>query len=364
MKLEALKIKDQFKSQSELNLTRIKSQKNRHYNLSRNDSLTLVIAQGCRNNCKSCCRTFSGNSKMDPLLFNHMLNYAHKHFHSVSITGGEPTEHFEIITKYAKNYPDLRINITTNGENIDGEIVESLKCTPNLFPLISLNGIEDIHDKSRYDGSFKKVYKSILKLRDNNIPFGILGVINQQNVSQILSPVFLEFINEIEACTLELFHYYPIGNNESNFEKLMLSGEQINESVNFRNNLFLNNPYDFLFRAGQLSTKRCHREIQINVDGTISYCPFSVWGLEKVYESDSEDIIHEKINRQLDNWNYLTSKSPAFCPLQSNTSNFINFFKKYGNQHSRATGILDKASSTFKSYCFTAEKAKILKTQE
>ncbi|WP_461632526.1 radical SAM protein [Labilibaculum euxinus] len=354
------RIKEQFKSQLALNLKRIKLRKNKHFNIAWNDSLTLVIAQGCKNNCKSCCRTFSGNNNMDPLLFNHMLDYASKHFHSVSITGGEPMEHFALISKYAKNYPGLRINITTSGENLNHEIIESLKTIPNIFPLISLNGIEEVHDKSRYDGSFEKAYESILKLITNGIPFGIITVINQYNISQILSNELAEFVNSIGACTFELFQYYPIGNDESNLQDLMLSGKQIDEAVKFRNKLFLNNPYDFLFRAAQLPSKRCHREIQINVDGSISYCPFSVWGFEKVYASDSDEVILEKINRHLNKWNNLTSKSPSFCPLQCNTADYLGFFESNGNQHSPATGILDKTSNAFKNYCSAAKEANML----
>lgn len=354
------KIKESFKSQTAINLKRIKSKKNKHFNIAWNDSLTLVIAQGCKNNCKSCSRTFSGNSIMDPLLFDHMLHYASNHFHSVSITGGEPTEHFALISEYANNYPDLRINITTSGEYINQEIIESLKKNPNIYPLISLNGIEEVHDQSRYDGSFEKTYKSILKLINNSIPFGILTVFNQSNISQILSGEFAEFVNNIGACTFELFQYYPIGNNESNFQKLMLSSKQIDEAITYRNNLFSNNSYNFLFKAAQLPSKRCHRETQINVDGSISYCPFSVWGFEQVYSSDSEDIILEKMNRYLNQWNNLTSTSSSFCPLQCNTAEYIKFFETNGNQHSRASGILNQTSTIFRNYCNAAKNAKVL----
>ena len=357
---EDLKIaKEQFKTQTARNLQRIKSKKNKHFNIAWNDSLTLVIAQGCKNNCRSCSRTFAGNSRMDPQLFNHMLDYASRHFHSVSVTGGEPVEHFDVIAEYAKNYPDLRINITTSAESIDQEIIGSLKTTPNIFLLISLNGIGEIHDKSRYDGSFEKTYESIQKLITHRIPFGIITVINQSNIYQILSGELAEFVNKIGACTFELFQYYPIGNNESNFRKLMLQGKQIDEAIEYRNNLFANNPYDFLFKAAQLPSKRCHREVQINVDGSVSYCPFSIWGFEKVYTSDSEDMMLEKINRHLDKWNELTAKSPSFCPLQSNTADYIDFFEKNGNKHSASSGILDKTSNTFEAYCSEAKKAKV-----
>ncbi len=357
-------MKEQFKSQSEKNLMRIKSKKNRHFNIAWNDSLTLVISQGCKNNCKSCFRTFSGNGKMDSLLFKHMLNYADRHFHSVSITGGEPTEHFDLIVQEAKNFPDLRINMTTNLENIDDEIIEALKNTPNIFPLVSLNGIEEEHDKSRYKGSFKKVYGSIQRLINNRIPFGILTVVNQQNISQILSNELAEFVNRIGARTLEFLQYYPIGNNASDFQNLILSSEQIDEAIKYRNNLLVNNPYDFLFKAAQLPSKRCHREIQIHVDGTISYCPFSAWGFEKVYHTDSDEVILEKINCHLKEWNKLITKSDSFCPLQCNTVDYINFFEKNGDPYIRSTGILDKTSDAFKNYCSTAENAQMLGEQK
>jgi len=352
--------KEIFKSQALSNQNRIKSKKYKHFNIAWNDTLTLVIAQGCKNNCKSCSRTFAGNDKMDPHLFDHMLDYASRHFHSVSVTGGEPLEHFDVISKYAPNYPDLRINITTSGENISTEIIESLLKNPNIYPLISINGIEEVHDKSRYEGSFKKSNESIQKLVANRIPFGVITVINQSNISQILSLEFAEYVNKIGACTFELFQYYPIGNNESNFKSLMLSSKQVDEAIDYRNELFSNNPYDFLFRAAQLPKKRCHREIQINVNGSISYCPFSVWGFDIVKVSDTDDLIFGKINRHLKKWDDLTSKSPSFCPLQCNTAGYINFFEENGIQHSRPSGILDKTSNTFMEYCSVAKNAKLI----
>ena len=349
-----------FKQRSKDNLRRLKSLGRRHYRLGWNDTLTVVVTQNCRIGCKSCSRTDKKERSMDAVFLNRIVDYAYRHFHSVSITGGEPTECIEMVVDVARRYPDLRVNVTTSGEKVDQRMLDIMSSSPNIYPLISLNGIGDVHDSSRHPGSFGNVIQSIERLRARHIPFGILSVVNRTNIAQLLSNELVEFVDRIGACTLELFQYYPIGDARESYGQLQLSSREMDESLNYRNRLFRSNPYRFLFKANQSNAKRCRRELQVFVDGEVSYCPFSVWGGDKIAVVDSDETIQRKLDRYNHEWNELTAQSPSYCPLQSNTKGYIDFFAGFGSELSKPTGILDWKSTVHESYCRMAAMSELL----
>lgn len=349
-----------FKQQSRINLNRLKSCHKRHFRMDWNDTLTIVVNQGCHYKCKSCFRTQREVRIMDEALLNRTVNYASGHFHSVSITGGEPTECIEMIVNTAKQHPNMRINITTNGEAFNNKTVESIGSSSNIYPIISLNGIGEIHDFSRHPGSFNRVLETIQKLSVRHIPFGILTVVNRSNVIQLLSNEFVDFVDRIGACTLEFFQYYPIGDSALQNGKLMLSSEDMDSSLKYRSELARLNPYGFRYRYSQANSKRCHRALQIFIDGSVSFCPFSCWGFDKISTTDSDEAIKQKLNRYNPEWKKLTAQSPAYCPLQSNTKGYIEFFSEYGLELFRPTGILNKASDVHNLYCYNALNSEIL----
>ncbi len=354
-------LRDIFRKRLKDNLRRLRSIKNRDYKAGQNDTLSVVSNQGCSLGCKSCARTNKTDEQvMDIRLLHHVMSYASRHFHSISITGGEPTDCIEMIVDTAKQHPDLRVNVTTHGENMDLNLLDYISSSPNIYPLISLNGIGDIHDSSRHPGSFSNVIQSISKLRKRQIPFGIISVVNKTNLAQLLSNELVEFVDLIGACTLELFQYYPIGLSEKCYEMLQLSSLDMDRSIAYRNRLFQSNPYHFLFKAKQSNTERCARELQIFVDGAVSYCPFSVWAGGIITVADTDEVIRKKLNRDLTEWNKLTAHSHSYCPLQSNTKEYINFFSKWGSEQSEPTGILDQNSNVHESYCRMAAMSETL----
>lgn len=349
-----------FREQSLINLRRLKAQENRHYRVDRNDTLTVVINQGCRLGCSSCFRTLEEKREIDAGLLHRVADYAARHFHSLSLTGGEPTDSIPLIVETARKHPDLRINVTTNGEEINDAVFRSLSTAPNIFPVLSLNGIGNRHDASRHPGSFQQLMTTVDCLRKLQIPFGVLTVINGTNISQLLTGELAGFIDAIGACSLEFLQYYPIGTRDHTCSELPLTSRQIDESLTYRDTLEGENRYSFSYRSSQSGGKRCQRALQVFIDGEISYCPFSVWGFDRIKSDDTDDMIRSKFDHHFKQWTVLTAESPSFCPLQSNTKGYVDFFSRNGTRLYEPTGILDVKSPAHETYCNTAGASQIL----
>ncbi|NQT93958.1 MAG: radical SAM protein [Lentisphaerae bacterium] len=330
-----------FRARSRGNLRRVKSLKDRHFNMGENDTLTVVVCQGCGIGCRSCSRSPVEPATMDGALLNRLIDYAVGNFHSISLTGGEPTDCMDLYFDIAGRHADLRVNVTTNGEGFSDETIAGIAEYPNVYPIISINGSDAaVHDASRHPGSFDEVVRGIERLRERRVPFGALTMINRTNLEQVLTGELAGFVDMIGACTLETFQYHPLGESEEYRVALRLSDEAAAWAVEYRNRLFADNPYAFLFKSAQPAAKRCARELQVFLNGEVSYCPFSVWGFEKIEVPDSDMDIQRKLEMYRGEWEEMAGASPGYCPLQDHTAAFIEFFSSHGTQFFRPTGIL------------------------
>ena len=165
--------------------------------------LNLLIkpySSGCNINCRYCFyndvsknREVRNYGVMKDEVLEEMIKktfkYAKKRV-SFVFQGGEPTlsgvEYFEKFHRYIEEYNTQNIMLTfaiqTNGTMINREWVNLFR-KYNYLVGISLDGYEEIHDSFRIDfkgkGTYRKVLEGIEKLKENNISFNILCVVNK-----------------------------------------------------------------------------------------------------------------------------------------------------------------------------------------
>ncbi|WP_064579732.1 anaerobic sulfatase maturase [Streptobacillus moniliformis] len=119
--------------------------------------------------------------------------------------GGEPTMRginyyyklHELIEKYNKNNVNTTFSIQTNGTLLNKRWFDLFE-KYNYLIGISLDGTKDIHDIFRIDirqkGTFDSILNNINKLRERNIDFNILCVVNSE-VSKNAKKIY-EFFRE------------------------------------------------------------------------------------------------------------------------------------------------------------------------
>lgn len=105
-------------------------------------------------------------------------------------------------------------SIQTNGLMLDDTWLNFLK--ENGFSIgVSLDAPQDIHDNYRIDsngvGTFERVSKSIQRLKEYGIPFGVITVIHRQHIGRAR-----EYLQAIEFLGINSIDIHPnLGNGES-----------------------------------------------------------------------------------------------------------------------------------------------------
>ena len=124
-------------------------------------------------------------------------------------SGGEPLIHPKVV-EYAKYAIEkgMRAVISTNGTLITKEKAKNLKDIGLSYVGISLDGLENTHDKFRgFKGSFQKALKGIKNCQKAGIKVGLRFTINKKNISDIPG-IFnlLEDMNIPRACFYHLVY--------------------------------------------------------------------------------------------------------------------------------------------------------------
>ncbi|MCK5628934.1 radical SAM protein [Candidatus Bathyarchaeota archaeon] len=143
----------------------------------------------CNCNCLYCNVNSTSKPAIEELnteealkLVDEAYNFGIKWF---GIKGGEPLlrkDIFEIIT-YAKSL-DLNVCLLTNGYFIDGEIYDKL-VENQVWTSISIDGPEEINDKLRGKGYYKKAFAAIQKLSKAKILNGLATAITSVNYKHL-----------------------------------------------------------------------------------------------------------------------------------------------------------------------------------
>jgi len=140
-------------------------------------------------------------------------------------SGGEPTVHPRLVeyAKYAVS-KGMRAVISTNGTLITKEKARALKEVGLSYVGISLDGLEETHDKFRgVKGSYKKVMAAIENCQEAGIKVGLRFTLNKRNVQDIPG-IFdlLEEKNIPRAC----FYHLVYSGRGSEIAKEDLSHEE------------------------------------------------------------------------------------------------------------------------------------------
>ena len=193
-------------------------------------SLCWQITKKCNYNCPFC---LSGQQELYELPLEKIKEIidilAAANLIRIDFTGGEPMmrKDFMEIIKYASS-KGIETLITSNGSVYSDEIAKTLLETNTLL-LISLDGDEETHDKSRGKGAYKRAVENIKKYRKMNVPVRINYLIRQDNLDKI--EYIYNLTKELNVDRLFYIFIAPQGRAYEN-KDLLLSDEVRKEYLN------------------------------------------------------------------------------------------------------------------------------------
>ncbi len=127
------------------------------------------------------------------------------------LTGGEPLVRKKDVLKLAEKHHDCLFSPFTNGSLIDQPFCDEVKRLGNIVFSMSLEGFKTANDARRGDGSFDEVVKAMDLMTANGIPFGISTCYTRNNVEDVTSDEYYDFILKHGALWQWYFHYMPVG---------------------------------------------------------------------------------------------------------------------------------------------------------
>lgn len=139
------------------------------------------------------------------------------------MSGGEPFVYprlFELAGKHS----DMAFMVYTNGTLIDEEAAGKIVEVGNLSPAISLEGRRERTDARRGAGTFDKVIGAMDLLKERGVIFGVSITVTRDNVMEVTSDDFIDFLVDKGVTYGWFFHYIPIGRDPD--PELMVTPEQ------------------------------------------------------------------------------------------------------------------------------------------
>jgi radical SAM protein with 4Fe4S-binding SPASM domain len=173
--------------------------------------LTLACNMRCTH-----CGSRAGRGRPNELGLDEMLRLCDElgemKCERLTLLGGEPLIHphwLEIAARLRQN--GTRVNVITNGWVLDSETVcDNLEEAKLSIVGISLDGLEESHDRLRRAGSFRRIERGMDLLRERNLPIAVVTMITKESLPEL--PELYEYIVEKGVKVWQLQIALPLGN--------------------------------------------------------------------------------------------------------------------------------------------------------
>lgn len=190
------------------------------------DTLYWEITDKCPLSCKHCYQGKNINGSRKILDYEESLRrvdiFAKNGINTLLLTGGEPLVNKNIygIIKKSKNH-GLNTAILTSGFTITQSVAEKIAdASPNAVQ-ISIDGVENVHDSIRGEGTFKRVEEASNNLKINNVSYYMKMAINKLNLSDVSNVV--EYCHD-KGLRVNFSNTLPIGTAKE--KEIALTPEQ------------------------------------------------------------------------------------------------------------------------------------------
>ncbi len=175
--------------------------------------MIISVTNRCNLDCKGCyARKFQNASKeeMSGEFLRNLLGQARDLGISiVMIAGGEPLIRKDILD-IMKDYPEIIFPLFTNGILLDEEIIERLRSSRHIIPVLSFEGFGPRTNMRRGEGVFELLMDTAEKLGQARLFWGISLTVTRSNFEEVTDPEFIGMASK-RGCRLYFFvEYIPV----------------------------------------------------------------------------------------------------------------------------------------------------------
>ncbi|MBQ9030069.1 MAG: radical SAM protein [Parasporobacterium sp.] len=235
----------------------------------------------------------------------------------ILVAGGEPLLRRDII-EAASTVKEILFPIFTNGTYIDDAYFSLFDSCRNLVPVLSIEGGRDATDQRRGEGMYDVVLNNMKAFREKQILFGASITVTTENLQEVTSPSYVEFLVE-HGCKMILFiEFVPVTEEAKDLapggperEYLDKAMEALREQ--YPDLLLLSFPGDELKMGGCMAAGR--EFFHINSHGGAEPCPFSPFSDINIRETSLREALNSNLFVKLREGGHLLDDHKGGCVL-------------------------------------------------
>lgn len=281
--------------------------------------LLIDPTSACNLRCEGCwAGEYNKTDQLEPELFSRIIDEAKEMgIYWIVLSGGEPFCYPYLLDVVAE-HPDSVFMVYTNGTLIDEKTADRLAELANLSPAFSLEGWREKTDARRSAGTFDKIIRAMDLLRERGVFIGASVTSMRNNIEELFSDGFVDFLVEKGVTYMWSFHYIPIGRNPN--VDLMLTPDQRVWMFERVKKLRKAKPIliaDF-WNDGEVTggciaggRKYCH----INAAGDVEPCAFVHFAVDNIRNKSLKEVLQNPLFKAYQREQPFNENHMAPCPI-------------------------------------------------
>jgi MoaA/NifB/PqqE/SkfB family radical SAM enzyme len=273
----------------------------------------------CNLRCTGCwAGEYKKHDQLEPELLDRIFREAKElGIYAIVMSGGEPFVYphlFEI----AEKHNDMVFMIYTNGTRIDKDAAIRMRELGNISPAISIEGWLERTDRRRGQGVFQRITGAMDCLKEQGVMFGASITVTRENVEEIASDEFIDFLIAKGVKYIWTFHYIPIGSSP-NLDLMVLPEQRawlVDRIVQLRSEKpisiidFWN---DGALIGGCIAGGRCY--FHINARGDVEPCAFAHFAVDNIRSMSLKEALQSPIFRSYQKRQPFSENMLRPCPI-------------------------------------------------
>ena len=233
------------------------------------------------------------------------------------LAGGEPMMRRDILERVAE-VKDMVFPIFTNGTLIGPTYIEFLKQYLNMFPVISIEGMEHSTDERRGKGMYKRAMLSVEMLHKEELFFGTSITVTTENFDLVTSDAFVDNLRALGCKLIIYVEYVPTepGTEYLAFgdaDMAKMEAVQAHQRERYHDVIIISFPGDEQHLGGCLAAGRGF--FHIGPDGSAEPCPFSPFSDSSVVELGVKGALASPLFRKLREVHLVGGEHSGGCAL-------------------------------------------------
>lgn len=273
----------------------------------------------CNLKCIGCwAGEYTKHDQLEPELLDRIFQEAKGlGIYAIVLLGGEPFV-YPYLFDIAEKHNDMVFMIYTNGTKIDEKAADRLRELGNTSPVISIEGWEERTDHRRGRGVFRRITQAMDYLRERGVLFGASIMITCENVEEVTSDEFIDFLIEKGVKHVWTFHYIPIG-REPNVDLMVLPEQRaylVDRIIQLRTEKPITiidfwNDGDLI--QGCIAGGRCY--FHINARGDVEPCVFVHFAVDNIKEKSLKEVLQSPLFKAYQKHQPFSDNLLRPCPI-------------------------------------------------